>query len=66
MRLRFGGTICCFLIIKVHQGIKDTIVNSSTHATIHIFRSLGHTGRVYKNKLALEVRSAKFAPDSGN
>ena len=41
----------------IHQGIKDTLVKGTTHDTTHIFRSLHHTGRVYKNKLALEVQA---------
>jgi len=40
----------------IHQGIKDGIVNAKETDTTHVFRTLGNTERVYKNKTAMEVR----------
>jgi NAD(P)H-dependent flavin oxidoreductase YrpB (nitropropane dioxygenase family) len=39
----------------IHQNIKDKIVASTEKDTIHIFRTLHNTARVFKNKVALEV-----------
>lgn len=39
----------------IHQNIKDKIVASTERDTIHIFRTLHNTARVFKNKVALEV-----------
>ena len=39
----------------IHQNIKDKIVASTERDTIHIFRTLHNTARVYKNKVAMEV-----------
>jgi NAD(P)H-dependent flavin oxidoreductase YrpB (nitropropane dioxygenase family) len=41
----------------IHQNIKEKIVASTEQDTIHIFRTLHNTARVYKNKVALEVVS---------
>lgn len=38
------------------QPIKDTMVKAKVTDTTHIFRTLGNTERVYKNKCAKEVR----------
>eukprot|EP00933_Yihiella_yeosuensis_P082541 TRINITY_DN9645_c0_g1_i1.p1 TRINITY_DN9645_c0_g1~~TRINITY_DN9645_c0_g1_i1.p1 ORF type:complete len:330 (-),score=75.78 TRINITY_DN9645_c0_g1_i1:299-1288(-) len=38
------------------QGIKDAMVKAKVTDTTHIFRTLGNTERVYKNKTAAEVR----------
>lgn len=42
-------------IRPIHQNIKDKIVASTERDTIHIFRTLHNTARVYKNKVAMEV-----------
>lgn len=39
----------------IHQKIKEKIVASTEQDTIHIFRTLNNTARVYKNKVAVEV-----------
>lgn len=39
----------------IHQNIKDKIVSSTERDTIHIFRTLHNTARVFKNKVAMEV-----------
>jgi NAD(P)H-dependent flavin oxidoreductase YrpB (nitropropane dioxygenase family) len=39
----------------IHQNIKQTIVDSSEADTVHIFRTLNNTARVFKNKISQEV-----------
>ena len=39
----------------IHQNIKDKIVASTERDTVHIFRTLHNTARVFKNKVAMEV-----------
>jgi NADH:quinone reductase (non-electrogenic) len=45
----------CTVESPVHDNIKQTIVRSTEQDTIHIFRTLHNTARVFKNKVALEV-----------
>merc|ERR1719217_1750221 len=40
----------------IHQNIKEAIVKAKVTDTTHIFRTLGNTERVFKNKTAMEVR----------
>jgi NAD(P)H-dependent flavin oxidoreductase YrpB (nitropropane dioxygenase family) len=35
----------------IHPNIKQTIIESNEQDTIHIFRTLKNTARVYKNKV---------------
>jgi NAD(P)H-dependent flavin oxidoreductase YrpB (nitropropane dioxygenase family) len=42
-------------IRPIHQNIKEKIVASTERDTIHIFRTLNNTARVFKNKVAMEV-----------
>jgi len=47
-----------FLLLSIrpiHQNIKEKIVASTELDTIHIFRTLHNTARVFKNKVAMEV-----------
>ena len=44
------------------QNIKDIIVKSTELDTIHIFRTLGNTARVHKNKVAKEVVALERRP----
>ena len=46
----------------IHQKIKDKIVASTERDTIHIFRTLNNTARVYKNKVAMEVVQIERRP----
>merc|ERR1711976_800661 len=41
----------------IHENIKKTLVEAKETDTTHIFRTMGNTERVYKNKAAAEVRS---------
>jgi NAD(P)H-dependent flavin oxidoreductase YrpB (nitropropane dioxygenase family) len=46
----------------IHQNIKDKIVASTETDTVHIFRTLQNTARVFKNKVALEVVAIEHRP----
>jgi NAD(P)H-dependent flavin oxidoreductase YrpB (nitropropane dioxygenase family) len=46
----------------IHRNIKDKIVASTEQDTIHIFRTLHNTARVFKNKVALEVVAIERRP----
>merc|ERR1712226_1719807 len=53
-----GGT--AFMATKeapIHENIKKTLVEAKETDTTHIFRTMGNTERVYKNKAAQEVRA---------
>jgi NAD(P)H-dependent flavin oxidoreductase YrpB (nitropropane dioxygenase family) len=55
----------CSLILSsstIHQNIKDKIVASTERDTIHIFRTLNNTARVFKNKVAMEVVEIERRP----
>lgn len=43
------------LYSPIHQNIKNKIVASTETDTVHIFRTLRNTSRVFKNKVSLEV-----------
>jgi len=61
MGTRFMATVEA----PIHDNIKKAIVDATENDTTHIFKSLGNTERVYKNKTALEVRKieAEFPGD---
>ncbi|KAG8906939.1 hypothetical protein FRB99_005713 [Tulasnella sp. 403] len=40
---------------EIHENIKQKIVDSHEQDTVHIFRTLNNTARVYKNKVSQEV-----------
>lgn len=40
----------------IHDGIKKALVDAKVTDTTHIFRTLGNTERVFKNKAVMEVR----------
>ncbi|KAG6891349.1 hypothetical protein C0992_008464 [Termitomyces sp. T32_za158] len=49
-------------VTPIHQNIKEKIVASSETDTIHIFRTLRNTARVFKNKVASEVVDIERRP----
>jgi len=51
MGTRFMATVEA----PIHQNIKEIMVNSTERDTIHIFRTLNNTARVYKNAVSKEV-----------
>lgn len=50
-----GTRFMCTQESPIHQKIKEHIVRSQESDTIHIFRTLRNTARVFKNKVAVEV-----------
>jgi NAD(P)H-dependent flavin oxidoreductase YrpB (nitropropane dioxygenase family) len=51
MGTRFMATIES----PIHQNVKQAIVDSSETETVHIFRTMNNTARVFKNKVSQEV-----------
>jgi NAD(P)H-dependent flavin oxidoreductase YrpB (nitropropane dioxygenase family) len=45
----------CTVESPIHENIKQTIVKASEQDTVHIFRTLHNTARVFKNKVSTEV-----------
>jgi NAD(P)H-dependent flavin oxidoreductase YrpB (nitropropane dioxygenase family) len=50
-----GTRFMCTLESTIHPNIKQKIVESTENDTIHIFRTLRNTARVYKNAVSTEV-----------
>ncbi|KJA16917.1 hypothetical protein HYPSUDRAFT_46824 [Hypholoma sublateritium FD-334 SS-4] len=50
-----GTRFMCTVESPIHQNIKEKIVASTERDTVHIFRTLHNTARVYKNKVSMEV-----------
>ncbi len=46
----------------IHPSIKDKIVASKETDTVHIFRTLRNTARVFKNKISMEVVALERRP----
>jgi NADH:quinone reductase (non-electrogenic) len=46
----------------IHEDIKKTIVASTERDTVHIFRTLRNTARVFKNKVSQEVVALERRP----
>ncbi|GAA6025974.1 hypothetical protein JCM11491_006405 [Sporobolomyces phaffii] len=46
----------------IHDNIKRQMVAADENQTTHIFRTLKNTARVFKNKVALEVREKEYRP----
>jgi len=53
--VNMGTRFMCTVESPIHQNIKDKIVSATERDTIHIFRTLHNTARVFKNKVAMEV-----------
>ncbi|KAG0151230.1 hypothetical protein CROQUDRAFT_651445 [Cronartium quercuum f. sp. fusiforme G11] len=47
---------------EIHEKIKQTMIKADESSTIHIFRTLNNTARVYKNAVALEVVKMEGRP----
>lgn len=47
---------------EVHPKIKQKIVDATEQDTVHIFRTMNNTSRVFKNKIAKEVVSIERRP----
>ncbi|KIY32026.1 2-nitropropane dioxygenase [Cryptococcus gattii E566] len=53
--INMGTRFMCTVESPIHQKIKEKIVHSTEKDTIHIFRTLGNTARVYRNSVSTEV-----------
>lgn len=60
--LRFLVLLLIYSFSPIHQNIKDKIVASNEQDTVHIFRTLHNTARVFKNKVSQEVVSIERRP----
>ncbi|KAG5341626.1 hypothetical protein C0989_008605 [Termitomyces sp. Mn162] len=60
--VNMGTRFMCTVESPIHQNIKEKIVVSSEMDTIHIFRTLRNTARVFKNKVAEEVVAIERRP----
>jgi NAD(P)H-dependent flavin oxidoreductase YrpB (nitropropane dioxygenase family) len=60
--VNMGTRFVCTVESSVHENIKQKIVDSTEQDTTHIFRTLGNTSRVFKNKVAKEVVSIERRP----
>ncbi|KAF8631794.1 hypothetical protein AX17_005009 [Amanita inopinata Kibby_2008] len=60
--VNMGTRFMCTVESPIHQNIKDKMVASTERDTIHIFRTLHNTARVYKNKVAMEVVKIERRP----
>ncbi|WWC71507.1 uncharacterized protein I206_105465 [Kwoniella pini CBS 10737] len=53
--VNMGTRFMCTVESPIHQKIKEKIVQSTEKDTIHIFRTLRNTARVYRNAVSTEV-----------
>ncbi|KAJ8596659.1 inosine monophosphate dehydrogenase [Rhizopogon salebrosus TDB-379] len=60
--VNMGTRFMCTVESPIHQKIKETIVASSEQDTIHIFRTLQNTARVFKNKVSEQVVALERRP----
>ncbi|TFK40565.1 hypothetical protein BDQ12DRAFT_601559 [Crucibulum laeve] len=60
--VNMGTRFMCTVESPIHQKIKDKIVASTERDTVHIFRTLHNTARVFKNKVAMEVVTIEKRP----
>lgn len=49
-----GTRFMCTVEAEIHDNIKQKIVQSTEADTVHIFRTLGNTARVFRNKVSEE------------
>ncbi|KAK0187896.1 hypothetical protein F5146DRAFT_732905 [Armillaria mellea] len=60
--VNMGTRFMCTVESPVHPNIKDKIVASKETDTVHIFRTLRNTARVFKNKISMEVVALERRP----
>ncbi|OXG20915.1 2-nitropropane dioxygenase [Cryptococcus neoformans Ze90-1] len=60
--LTLGTRFMCTVESPIHQSIKEKIVRSTEKDTIHIFRTLGNTARVYRNSVSTRVVELEKRP----
>lgn len=57
-----GTRFMCTIESPIHPNIKETIVKATERDTVHIFRTLNNTARVFKNKVSTEVVALERRP----
>ncbi|KAF8843238.1 inosine monophosphate dehydrogenase [Paxillus ammoniavirescens] len=60
--VNMGTRFMCTVESPIHQRIKERIVASTEQDTIHIFRSLNNTARVFKNEVSKQVVALERRP----
>ncbi|WVF72868.1 hypothetical protein IAT40_007686 [Kwoniella sp. CBS 6097] len=60
--VNMGTRFMCTVESPIHQNIKEKIVASTEKDTIHIFRTLRNTARVYRNAVSTEVVKLERRP----
>lgn len=60
--VNMGTRFMCTVESTIHQNIKEKIVASTEKDTVHIFRTLHNTARVFKNKVSEEVVALERRP----
>ncbi|KIM89308.1 hypothetical protein PILCRDRAFT_220079 [Piloderma croceum F 1598] len=60
--INMGTRFLCTVESPIHQNIKEKIVASTEQDTVHIFRTLRNTARVFKNKVSMEVVALERRP----
>ncbi|KAI0630997.1 inosine monophosphate dehydrogenase [Trametes polyzona] len=60
--VNMGTRFMCTVESPIHQKIKDTIIGANESDTVHIFRTLRNTSRVYKNGVAQQVVALERRP----
>ncbi|KAH9002632.1 hypothetical protein EDB86DRAFT_2896983 [Lactarius hatsudake] len=62
--INMGTRFMCTVESPIHVKIKEKIVESTEQDTIHIFRTMRNTARVFKNKVSEEVVAIERRPGS--
>ncbi|KDQ62397.1 hypothetical protein JAAARDRAFT_30301 [Jaapia argillacea MUCL 33604] len=60
--VNMGTRFMCTVESPIHQAIKEKIVASTEADTVHIFRTLHNTARVFKNKISTKVVEIERRP----
>jgi len=60
--INMGTRFMCTVESPIHHNIKEKIVAATEQDTVHIFRTLRNTARVFKNKVSLEVVALERRP----
>lgn len=61
--VNMGTRFMCTVESPIHQKIKEKIVASTEQDTVHIFRTLRNTARVFKNRVSQEVVRLERRPE---
>jgi len=61
--ISMGTRFMCTVEAPVHQNIKNRMLASTERDTVHVFRPLRNTARVFKNSVSTEVVRRESRPD---